>query len=169
MINLYDRMVMDATPSQTSKEVKYFKHLGELTVDRTQVMILFRMVPKQPLSCLVVGPKFLSTIHQSDIIKAVESIDGQKSFELGNYLGTRKFSDGTEMLSYLHVENFIKKMPTQDITVVYGPGNDGRIQLDKLNEMIAKDLNLSLEQLSIKDGPKPPKNKKDNAKETAKN
>ena len=168
MINLYDRMVMDATASQTQKEVRYFKHLGELKSDKAKLLILFRTVPKEPHSCLVIGQKFLSDIHHADIMRALESTDGQASFEFGTHLGKNKFSDGVEMLSFLHINNHIKKMNTNDVTVVYGPGNDGRISLDQLNEMIAKDMNLSLQELSLRDAPKIAKNKKNNAKEAAK-
>jgi hypothetical protein len=62
-------------------------------------------------------------------------------------------------------------MPTKDIIVTYGPDKDGRIFLDKLNELIADDMKISLEDLSVREDK--PKNKntknKKNGKEAAKN
>ena len=135
------------------------------------MIILFRTVPREPDSCLVIGPKFLSDVYRESLTRALESANGQASFEFGTYLSHQKFPDGVEMLAFLHIENYIKKIPTEDVIVTYGPGKDGKIPLDKLNEMIAADMNMSLVELSIKDAPKSAtkKNKKPNAKETAKN
>ena len=58
------------------------------------------------------------------------------------------------------------------MVVTYGSGKEGKIALNELNEMIAKDMNISLQELSVKeDKPKAAakKNKKSDAKETAKN
>ena len=152
---------------------KYYKHIGELTQDRAKVAIIFRTVPGEAENCLVIGPKFLSDIHHNDFMKALESPEGQASFELGAYLARQKFPDGIDMLALLHNDNYIKKMPTANVIVTYGSGNEGKIALDKLNEMIAKDMNISLQELSVKeDKPKTAaakKNKKSDAKETAKN
>ncbi len=150
---------------------KYYKHIGELTQDRAKVAIIFRTVPGEAENCLVIGPKFLSDIHHNDFMKALESPEGQASFELGTYLARQKFSDGTDMLAMLHADNFIKKMKTKDVIVTYGPGDDGRVSLDKLNQMIADEKNISVSELAVKDDkPKEKKsNKKANAKETPKN
>jgi len=173
MFNLYDKLVMDSASinPETKDKIKYYKHIGELKSDRTNVIILFRTVPKEPDSCLVIGPKFLSDVYRESLTRALESADGQASFEFGTYLSHQKFPDGVEILAFLHIENYIKKMSTEDVIVTYGPGKEGKIPLNKLNEMIAADLNMSLIELSIKDGPSSErkKNKKSNAKETAKN
>lgn len=162
-------MVMDAAATVTQKDVRYFKHIGELKSDKSTVLILFRTVPREPLSCLVIGPKFLSDMQHADIMRALESKDGQDSFEFGTHLGKIKFSDGVEMLAYLHLNRYIKNFPTTEVIVTYGPGPSGKIPLNQLNEMIAKDMNLSLQDLSMIGAPKLLKNKKTNAKETAKN
>jgi hypothetical protein len=171
MLNLYDKLVMDAAPTEEKSPLKYYKHLGELKSDRTNVIILFRTVPREPESCLVIGPKFLSDVYRESLTRALESVDGQASFEFGTYLSRQKFPDGVEILAFLHLENYIKKISTEDVIVTYGPGKDGKIPLNKLNEMIAADMNMSLVELSIKDAPNSAtkKNKKSNAKETAKN
>ena len=153
-------MVMDATASLTIKDVRYFKHLGELKSVKSKVIILFRTVPREPQNCLVIGPKFLPDIHNADIMRALESKDGQASFEFGTYIGKNNFSDGTEMLSFLHIEHYIKKIPTDEVIVTYGPGKDGKIALDQLNKMIAEDMRMSLQDLSLIDAPKTAKKKK---------
>jgi hypothetical protein len=174
MFNLYDKLVMDSasTNAEAKARRKYYKHIGELKEDGAKVAILFRTVPGASDHCLVMGPKFLSDTQHNDFMRALESSEGQASFELGTYLARQKFSDGVDMLAFLHLQRYIKKMSTKDIIVTYGPGEEGKISLDKLNEMIAADMNISVDELAIKEN-KPKSsaknNKKSNAKETAKN
>jgi len=173
MLNLYDKMVMDASGvGQGTKEPKrYFKHLGVLASDNAPVVIIFKTVPKEPNNCLVIGPNFLNLNYKDALMRVLESSDGQAAFDLGNALAKCNFPGDVNMLAFLHEENYIKKMPTKDITVTYGPDKNGRISLDKLNELIADDMKISLEDLSVReDKPKNrnTKNKK-NGKEAAKN
>ena len=174
MFNLYDKMVMDASSADVEAKLarKNFKHIGILKDDGAKVAIIFRTVPEEPENCLVIGPKFLSDVYHNAFMRALESAEGQASFELGSYLARQKFPDGIDMLALLHNDNYIKKMPTANVIVTYGSGNEGKIALDKLNEMIAKDMGISLQELSVKeDKPKTASksNKKSNAKETTKN
>ena len=174
MFNLYDKLVMDSASiqSEAKKNRKYYKHIGELKIDGAKIAILFRTVPAEPENCLVIGPKFLSDLYHDSFMRSLESAEGQASFELGSYIARQKFPDGVDMLAFLHNSNYIKKVPTANVIVTYGPGEEGRIGLDKLNEMIAKDMGISLTELSVKeDKPKAAakSNKKPNAKETTKN
>lgn len=165
---------MDAANTGAKTEaVKNLKHLGVLKQDGAQVAIIFRTLPKEPESCLVIGPKFLSDIHRESLMRALESPEGQASFELGTHIARLAFPDGPNMLALLHIENYLKKLPTKDIIVTYGAGDAGKIALDKLNQMIADDLKVSINDLAVKEdiviSKKPKTNKKSNGKETAKN
>ena len=165
---------MDASSADVEAKLarKYFKHIGILKDDGAKVAIIFRTVPEEPENCLVIGPKFLSDVYHNAFMRALESAEGQASFELGTYLARQKFPDGIDMLALLHNDGYIKKMSTANVIVTYGPGEEGKIGLDKLNQMIADDMGISLTELSVKeDKPKTAakSNKKPNAKETAKN
>jgi len=78
----------------------------------------------------------------------VESEGGQEADELADYLGRQTFADGTNMLAMLHNDNYIKKFKTKEIMVTYGNTADGRILLNKLNEMIAKEKGVSVKDLA---------------------
>ena len=171
MLNQYDRMLMDVTGAgEPGAQKKYFKHLGKLSVDNSPVVIIFKTVPKEPHNCLVIGPNFLNLNYRDAMTRLLEGKEGQASFDFGNILAKNKFQDGVNMLAFLHEENYIKKMPTKDIIVTYGPDIDGRIPLDRLNELLAKESNISLEELSVRQEPTKDKNikNKKNGKETAK-
>ena len=81
-------------------------------------------------------------------MKAVESEGGQDADEFADYASRQTFADGTNMLAMLHNDNYIKKFKTNEIMVTYGSGADGRILLNKLNEMIAKDKGVKVADLA---------------------
>ena len=66
----------------------------------------------------------------------------------------------------LHNDNYIKKFKTNEIIVTYGTGEDGRILLNKLNELVAKEKGVKVSEL-IEDPDAPAKaTKKADAKKT---
>ena len=136
-------------------------------------MILYRTVPGEADNCLVVGTKFLPDLYHNGLMKAVESEGGQSADELADYIGRQTFADGTNMLAMLHNDNYIKKFKTKEIMVTYGNTADGRILLNKLNEMIAKEKGVAVKDLANdpeaveKKAPAKKATKKADAKETA--
>ena len=142
----------DAGRQEGAIERKYFKHIGELADEsKAKVVVVYRTVPGEPNNCLVVGPKFLSDDYHNALMRAVESEGGQAEDELGTFLARQTFPDGTNMLSVMHNDGNIKKFKTKDIMMTYGPGEDGRILLNKLNEMIAKEKGVKVSELAVED------------------
>ena len=128
---------------------RHFKHIGELADEsKAKVVILYRTVPGEPNNCLVVGAKFLPDMYHNALMKAVESEGGQSADELAEYVGRQTFQDATNMLAMLHNDNYIKKFKTNEIMVTFGNTADGRILLNKLNEMIAKDKGISVKDMA---------------------
>jgi len=111
-------------------------------------VIMYRTVPGEPNNCLVVGTKFLPDQYHNALMKAVESDGGQDAEEFADYASRQTFPDGTNMLAMLHNDNYIKKFKTNEIMITYGTGADGRILLNKLNEMIAKDKGVKVADLA---------------------
>jgi hypothetical protein len=126
---------------------RHFKHIGELVDGGAKVVIVYRTVPGEPDNCLVVGTKFLPDMYHNALMKAVEGDAGQDADELADYLGRQTFPDGTNMLAMMHNDNYIKKFKTKDIMVTFGNTADGRILLNKLNEMIAKEKGVKVSEL----------------------
>jgi hypothetical protein len=129
--------------------VRNFKHIGELADEsKSKVVIMYRTVPGEPDNCLVVGVKFLPDTYHNALMKAVESSGGQEADEFADFAGRQTFPDGTNMLAMLHNDNYIKKFKTKDIMVTYGNTADGKIMLNKLNEMIAKEKGVSVKEMA---------------------
>ena len=131
---------------------RHYKHIGELADEsKAKVVIMYRTVPGEADNCLVVGTKFLPDQYHNALMRAVESEGGQDAFEFAEYASRQTFPDGTNMLAMLHNDNYIKKFKTKDIMVTYGTGEDGRILLNKLNEMIAKEKGVKVSELAVDD------------------
>jgi len=143
---------------------RHFKHIGELADEsKAKVVIMYRTVPGEADNCLVVGTKFLPDQYHNALMKAVESEGGQDADEFADFASRQTFPDGTNVLAMLHNDNYIKKFKTKDIMVTYGSDADGRILLNKLNEMIAKDKGVT-----VKDLAKDPEDTEATAKKTTK-
>ena len=149
---------------------RHFKHIGELADEsKAKVVIMYRTVPGEPNNCLVVGTKFLPDQYHNALMKAVESEGGQDADEFADFASRQTFQDGTNMLAMLHNDNYIKKFKTNEIMVTYGTGDDGRILLNKLNEMIAKEKGTSVKEMAADpDAPAPAPAKKTTKKADAK-
>jgi len=147
---------------------RHYKHIGELADEsKAKVVIMYRTVPGEADNCLVVGTKFLPDMYHNALMKAVESEGGQQEEEFAEYASRQTFPDGTNMLAMLHNDNYIKKFKTKEIMVTYGNDKDGRILLNKLNEMIAKEKGISVKDLAKDpDAPAKKTTKKADAKKT---
>ena len=170
-MNVNPEMAMgpDAGMQEGAVERKWFKHVGELANEsKAKVVVVYRTVPGEPNNCLVVGPKFLNDSYHNALMRAVESEGGQAEDELGSFLARPTFPDGTNMLKVLANAGNIKKFKTKDIIMTYGPTEDGRITLNKLNEMIAKEKGVEVSELAVQDDSQeaPAKTKKTDAKKT---
>ena len=146
---------------------RYFKHIGELADEsKAKVVIMYRTVPGEADNCLVVGTKFLPDMYHNALMKAVESEGGQEAEEFADFASRQTFPDGTNMLAMLHDDGYIKKFKTKDIIMTYGTTDEGRIPLNKLNEMIAKESGVKVSELAVADDTPPAQKKKTTAKKT---
>jgi hypothetical protein len=141
-------MDVQGTAETVAANRRQIKHIGKLKDSNANVAIIFRTVPGEPENALVIGPKFLDNNYHDSFMKALESNEGQNAFELGTHLAKSRFNDGVEMLPYLHQNNFLKKVPTNNVIVTMGAGTTGQVQLDELNKLIAEERGITVLELS---------------------
>jgi hypothetical protein len=79
----------------------------------------------------------------------IESDSGQQANELADILSVRKFPDGSNMLQYLHVNGHLRKVRTDMVYMT--PNTQTQIPLNELNEMIAKQKGVNVEDLAVGD------------------
>ena len=86
----------------------------------------------------------------------IETPQAQQANELAEVLATRRFPDGSVMLGYLDQNGHLKRVPTN--TVIMTPDSQSQIPLNELNQLIAQQKGVALEDLAVSDGtPKPKK------------
>ena len=115
-----------------------------------RVVVAYRTLPGDPHSCLIVGVQGLGDSYHDTLMTVVESDSGQQANELADILASRRFPDGTVMLGFLHANGHLRKMPTN--TVLMTPDTQTTIPLDQLNQIIADQKGVSIDDLAVNDG-----------------
>jgi hypothetical protein len=124
------------------------KHIGRIKNNKRRVIVAYRTLPGDPYSALVVMTESLPAEEHDALVKLVESPAGQSSYELAEAMARTYLPDGRNMLSGFHTTGQLKKVSTSDIEML--PDNKSVIDLNKLNEIIAQQKGVSLEDLSLK-------------------
>lgn len=124
------------------------KHVGKMKHNDAKVCVVYRTLPGDAHSALVVGTSSLADQYHNALMQVVESQDGQQANELGDALSTRFFPDGTNMLEQLHLTGKFVKVATDKVWMT--PDTQTTISLDELNLMIAEQKGVALDDLSIK-------------------
>lgn len=131
------------------------KHVGKMKNNGAKIVIVYRTLPGDPLSALVVGTNGLGDTYHDALMNLVQDNSGQQANELADILSVRRFPDGNNMLEALHNRGNLKKVPTSGVLVT--PDTQTTIPLDELNIIIAEQKGVSVDELAITDGKTPNK------------
>ena len=126
------------------------KHVGKMKNNGAKVVIAYRTIPGDPYSALVVGTQQLPDSYHDSLMSLVESDAGQQADELADVMSVRRFPDGSNMLQFVHANGLMKKVPTNAVLIT--PDTKSAIPLDELNNIIAQQKGVRLEDLAVKDG-----------------
>lgn len=112
----------------------FLKHVGLVSSTGKKCVVVFRTLPGDTTSCLVVETESLAQNYHDDLQSAVESISAQETVDFYNYAQRNIFHDGRNMLQALHASGWLKKYPTDDITMK--PTPEISISLQELNTQL---------------------------------
>lgn len=126
------------------------KHIGKMKNNNAKIVVVYRTLPNDPYNALVVGTSVLPEVYHNALMNLVQDQSAQQAYELAEILSVRKFPDGSNMLSWLHVNGHLKKVATN--LVLLTPNTQTSIQLDELNKLIAEQKGINIEDLAINDG-----------------
>jgi hypothetical protein len=124
------------------------KHVGRLKNNKKRTIVAYRTLPGDPYSCLVVLTESLPADEHDALIKLVESPAGQQANELAEAMSRAYLSDGRNMLAGFHVTGRLKKLRTVDVEMT--PDTRSVVGLDQLNELIATQRGIAIEDLAVK-------------------
>lgn len=122
------------------------KHVGKMKNNNAPVVVVFRTLPGEPNSCLVVGTQGLAPTYHDALMSLIETPEAQDSFELGTILGVRRFPDNSTVLPWLHSQKLLIKVSTNDVIMTFSPQQT--IQLNELNNLIADQKKVKVEELA---------------------
>ena len=108
------------------------KHVGKHNDKRC--VIVFRKVPELEHMALVVYSDLLPRMVHDEIMRALESPQGQESKELSDVLFRTVMADGHNCLESLHRNGLLKKVPTNQVLVT--PTSNSSVRLDELNDIL---------------------------------
>lgn len=140
------------------------KHVGKMKNNGAKVAVVYRTLPGDAYSALVVGTNSLQESYHDSLMSLIQGA-GQSANELADLLAVRKFPDGSTMLEFLHTKGYLKKVPTDGVLMTPTPTDS--VSLDQLNQLIAEQRGVSVDELAITDGVNPnPKTRKENEPKT---
>lgn len=132
---------------------KFFKHVG--LHNGKKVVIVQRMIPGEAHMCSVLYSQIIPSSYHDDIMKVLESVEGQASNEFVDILRRRTASNGNNLLQAVAQEGYLKKVPTNQVSV--RPNSASDIRLDELNNLLqaagtGKEAIARLEELDRQQG-----------------
>ena len=126
------------------------KHVGRMKGSNKKVLIAYRTLPGDAYSCLVVPTENLPDELHNAIINLVESSTAQEAYEFAEALDRTQFPDGSRMLPHLHVSGRLVKVGTEQVEMT--PSVNASILLSELNQIIAEQRGIAVDDLHIKPG-----------------
>jgi hypothetical protein len=118
------------------------KHVGRVSNTGLKCVVVFREIYDDrgnvvdDKHCLVVETERLPDMEHDDVIRVVESMEGQQSKEFYEIANRSRFSDGTNMLRKLHASGYLRKYPTDAIELT--PTTNVAVKLSEINTIIRK-------------------------------
>jgi hypothetical protein len=126
------------------------KHVGRIKANGRKVIVAYRTLPGESDAALVIDTASLSDDQHDSIIKLVESPAGQSAYEFAEAMARTNFPDGSIMLANLHFNSKLLKVKTSEIEMI--PTMQSTISLDQLNQIIAEQRGISVNDLALGNG-----------------
>jgi len=124
------------------------KHVGRIISTKQRCLVAYRTLPGESDSCLVIPTDALSDSYHNSIINLVEGQAGQDANEFADVLMRSTFTDGSNMLVWLHQNGRLLKMGTSAIEMNPTPGVT--VQLSELNQIIAEQKGVAVGDLAVR-------------------
>jgi len=100
---------------------QFIKHVG-VNGQGKKCVVVFRELPGDSDSALIIPTESLPTLYHDDLIAAIESSNCQDALDPSDYLFRQVFNDGTNMLNTLHQKGWMVKVPTKSVAMTPSPG-----------------------------------------------
>lgn len=126
--------------------MKKLKHIGRMQNTGAKVLVVFRTLPGESGSALVLPVATLSDSYHDALMQLVETDQAQSAFEFGEIMHIRHFPDGRPMLVAMSQDGRLQKVPTDN--VIMTPTHNSTVILSELNALIAEQRNCAVDDLA---------------------
>ena len=123
------------------------KHVGRMAHNQRRVIVAYKVLPGEPDDCVVVTTENLEAGDHDSLIKLVESSAGQEADDLATVMMRTQLSDGSNMLARFHSTGKMVKVKTSAVEMI--PNQNSTIMLNELNEAIAKQRGITVNDLAV--------------------
>ena len=123
------------------------KHIGRMKETGRKVAVVFRTIPGDPHSALVVQTENIKDADHDKLMTLIESNTGQTADELADAMQRTPLGDGSMMLNSFHLTGKLTKVSTSDVEMT--PDTASTISLDELNKMIAEQKGVGVADLAV--------------------
>jgi hypothetical protein len=115
--------------------MSFFKHVGK--VNNKKVIIVKRSIGgDEAHMAVVIYSDIMPQKYHDDVMKILESNEGQQAYEFSDILERRMMSDGQNMLQALSHENYLKRVPSNNVMIT--PNSKSSMRLDELNKLLSQ-------------------------------
>ena len=124
------------------------KHVGRIEQTRKKCGVVYRVVPGEAASCIVVMTESLDAADHDSFINLIDSATAQDAYELGEAMARAQLSDGSNMLARFHKTGRMQKVASKLVEMT--PNNNASINLAELNKIIAEQKGVTIADLALK-------------------
>ena len=114
---------------------KMTKHVG--TYGEKPCVIVFRELPEDDNSALVILSDSLEGQLHDDVMSVVDSLEAQNANNISEVMFRRRLTDGSNMLEALHTRGKLVKAPVEMVRLVPIPNQP--VELAEINRELKKD------------------------------
>lgn len=125
--------------------MKSIKHIGRMKNTGNKVVVVFRTLPGDSGSALVLPVVTLTDAYHDALMQLVETEQAQDAFEFGEIMFIRHFPDGRPMLQAMQQDGRLQKVATDSVLMT--PTINHSVPLDQLNALIAEQKNCTIDEL----------------------
>jgi len=118
---------------------KMTKHVG--TYGEKPCVIVFRELPEDDNSALVILSDSLEGQLHDDVMSVVDSLEAQNANNISEVMFRRRLTDGSNMLEALHTRGKLVKAPVEMVKLVPIPNQP--VELAEINKELRKILSES--------------------------
>lgn len=116
--------------------------------NKRKVVVAYNVLPGDPDNCVVVTTENLEAGDHDTLMKTVESAAGQETNNFADVMLRTSLADGSNMLARFHTTGKMIKVPTN--TIEMQPNRNTSIMLNELNEAIAQQQGVTVNDLAVK-------------------